>query len=416
MAIGRGCNFITARRRLVALCGLLQITLGAASPITHADPPVYTVRFVTPGMSSTGAAAMNEAGDIVGPSSTGSRGWVSHGGAPAVYLPLPPGALYSFPTDINEAGVIVGAAGPNANPDFGGKAVMWTPDGSGGYTIHQFGTLPGHTTSYATAVNNLGDVIGYSSNGTFRYPVLFSAPGGMQDLSSTGVFDPIDINDHRVLIDLSFTTKRLDLNTWEVEDLGVPPGPPSYLATRSVVINEAGQVAGNAIYACCANCDRVAARHSDVTGWGVFSSCGQWNGVSDMNDFGDMVMRLNTAPYVRFGGPGQFLIEDLIVHDVGHWYVFNGGPTINNARQITVGANNLVTGQAGVILLTPNPQNLPDIDADGDVDLADYVWLFDCLSGPGEPVFPGCEPTDLNSDFRLDMRDFLILQAAFTSQ
>lgn len=299
---------------------------------------------------------MNNAGDIVGPSTTGSGGWVSRGGAPATYLPLPPGALYSFPTDINEAGVIVGAAGPNSNPDFGGMAVMWTPDGSGGYTIRQFGTLPGHVTSCATAVNNLGDVIGYSSNGTFRYPVLLSAPGGMQDLSSTGVFDPIDINDHRVLIDLSFTTKRLDLNTWEVEDLGVPPGPPSYLATRSVVINEAGQVAGNAIYACCANCDRVASRHSDVTGWGVFSSCGQSNGVSDMNDFGDMVMRLNTAPYVRLEGLGQFLIEDLILHDVGHWYVFNRGPTINNARQITVGANNLVTGQAGVILLTPNPQ------------------------------------------------------------
>lgn len=55
---------------------------------------------------------MNEAGDAVGTSTTGSGGWVSHAGAPAVFLPLPPGAQYSFPTDINDAGMIVGAAGP----------------------------------------------------------------------------------------------------------------------------------------------------------------------------------------------------------------------------------------------------------------------------------------------------------------
>ncbi len=42
-----------------------------------------------------------------------------------------------------------------------------------------------------------------------------------------------------------------------------------------------------------------------------------------MNEQGDVVMPLNVAPYVRFEGLGTFLVEDLIVNDVGHWYVSN---------------------------------------------------------------------------------------------
>ncbi|MBU0616771.1 MAG: hypothetical protein KKI02_03560, partial [Planctomycetes bacterium] len=221
---------------------------------------------------------------------------------------------------------------------------------------------------------NVGDVIGYSSNGTYRYPVLFTAPGGIQDLSSTGVFDPADINDQRVLIDHSFTCKRLDLNTMVVEDLGVPAGPPSYLASTGAAINELGQVAGLAIYACCPNCDRVAARYTDGVGWEVLSGCGQSNGATSINDLGDVVMRLNVAPYVRFEGIGTFRIEDLIVADVGHWYLLNRSGPINNSRQMAVAARNLVTDETGVILLTP--LLVGDLDGDGDVDLSDLAALL----------------------------------------
>jgi hypothetical protein len=62
----------------------------AAMPIASADPPSYSVQFITPGLSAVSAAAMNEAGDVVGRSTTGSGGWVSYAGAPAVFLPLPP--------------------------------------------------------------------------------------------------------------------------------------------------------------------------------------------------------------------------------------------------------------------------------------------------------------------------------------
>ncbi len=384
--------------------------ISTALPAAGADPPSYTAQFLTPGLSAISAAAMNEAGDVVGTSTTGSGAWVSYAGAPAVLLPLPAGAQYAFASDINDAGVIVGAVGPTAYPEYGGQAAAWIPDGSGGYTIQQFGTLPGHVTSYATAVNDVGDVIGYSSDGTYRYPVLFTAPGGIQDLSSTGVFDPADINDQRVLIDHSFTCKRLDLNTMVVEDLGVPAGPPSYLASTGAAINELGQVAGLAIYACCPNCDRVAARYTDGVGWEVLSGCGQSNGATSINDLGDVVMRLNVAPYVRFEGTGTFRIEDLIVANVGHWYLLNRSGPINNSRQMAVAARNLVTDETGVILLTASV--VGDLDGDGDVDLSDLAALLAaygaCTGGPGfNPA------ADLDLSGCVDLSDLAILLAHY---
>jgi len=259
--------------------------------------------------------------------------------------------ISSIAIDINEEGVIVGAVSAFNSPEFFGQAVAWDPDGGGSFTFRLLGALPGQSISRATAVNNLGDIVGYSSDGTYRYPVLFTDQTGVLDLSSTGIFDPVDINDGRVLVDRSFTVKRLDLDTMIPEDLGVPPG--SYLATSAASINEAGQVGGLAILTSGGNCDRVAARYTDGTGWQIFSTCGQYNGVSDMNEQGDVIMRLNIAPYVRFEGLGTFLVEDLIINDIGHWYVSNiAGHTINSARSMAVFATNQVTGQSGTLLLT----------------------------------------------------------------
>jgi uncharacterized membrane protein len=369
-------------------------------------PPQYQVRFVTPGLSAINASGMNEAGDLVGTGTTGTGAWVSRAGAPAMLLPVPAGVTFAIANDINDAGVIVGSIGSPYS--WMGFAAAWFPDGAGGYTIQQFGALPGHVSSHATALNNVGDIIGTSFNGTFRYPVLFASAGGggIQDLTATGIFDPVDINDHRVLIDHSFTCKRLDLNTMLVEDLGVPAGPPSYLASSGAAINELGQVAGLGIYACCDNCDRVAARFTDEVGWEVFSICGQSNGAYDINDHGDVVMRLNVAPYVRFEDLGTFRIEDLIINTVGHWYVINGfGLTINNARQIAVPATNSVTGQGGMVLLTP--VRTGDVNSDGVVNIDDLLAVISAW-GPC-PAPPAACSADIVVDGQVNIDDLLLV-------
>lgn len=86
---------------------VLWLATLAISPAALADPPTYTAQLITPTISTITAAAMNEAGDVVGTSTVGSGGWISYAGTPAVFLPLPPGALYTFPTDINNARQIV---------------------------------------------------------------------------------------------------------------------------------------------------------------------------------------------------------------------------------------------------------------------------------------------------------------------
>lgn len=330
----------------IAIIGVLALLPSLAV----AQTPRYYAEFLGP----FSPGRISETGQIIGTETVGGnqRGFVVGNGQPIQYLPLPSGMISSNALDINEQGVIVGAVSTYYSPEFSGRGVAWDPDGNGGYIPRFLGALPGQSISRATAINNLGDIVGYSSDGTYRYAVLFTGPNGVMDLSPTGVFDPVDINDQRVLVDRSFTVKRLDLDTMIAEDLGVPIG--NYLATTAAVINEAGQVGGVAILTSGGNCDRVAARYTDGVGWETFSGCGQHNSVSDMNEQGDVIMRLNTAPYVRFEGLGTFLVEDLIVNDVGHWYVSNlSGKTINSARIMAVFATNQVTGQAGTVLLRP---------------------------------------------------------------
>ena len=396
----------------------VALSIGVIFAITAATsaqtPPQYTAKFITPGLSAINASAMNNAGSVVGTSTTGSGAWVSHNGEPATLLPVPPGFQYAIANDISDTGVVVGSVNWGYYP-WMGYAAAWFPNTGGGYDIVQFGTLPGHVSSTATAVNNVGDIVGSSSNGMFRFPVLFTAPGGIQDLSSTGIFDPASINDHRVLVDQSFTAKKLDLNTMQVQDLGTADDPPGgqtgYLASRAEEINDAGQVAGLVILATSTNCDRQAARFTDDIGWQVLSACGSANGAYDINEQGDVVMRLNVAPFVRFEGIGTFQIENLIVNDVGHWYVINGyGITINDSRHMAVPATNSVTGEGGMILLTPISIG-GDVNSDGIVNVIDLLAVLNAWGACPASLQP-C-PADIapppSGDGQVNVLDLLMV-------
>jgi hypothetical protein len=87
----------------------------------------------------------------------------------------------------------------------------------------------------------------------------------------------------------------------------------------------------------------------------VFSNCGQYNDAHDINDSGDVVMRIATAPYVRFEGIGTYRVEDLIANTVGHWAPYNTfySVVIDNSRRIVLPASNAATGESGMVLLTP---------------------------------------------------------------
>lgn len=333
---------------------LLAAAMLALPAWADAQAPRYTPDFLGP----VQPGPVNASAEVIGRVTVAGnlRGAVMRAGQPYQLLPLPTGMISAVANDINDLGVVVGQVGPYYSPEFIGRAAAWYPNGDGGYSVVVFGVLPGHVISSADAVNNFGDIVGYSGNGTYRYPVYFDTIGDLVDLPSSGIFDPVDINDQRIVVDNSSTAKRLDLDTMIAEDLGVPdpPGGTNYRATRTAAINELNQVVGSAILTTSTSCDRQATRYTDGVGWQMFSSCGANNGANDINDLGDMVMLITITPYVRFEGGGSFALESLVVNDVGHWYaVTTSAGWINNNRQIVMYGTNPTTGQTGTLLLTP---------------------------------------------------------------
>lgn len=220
----------------------LALVSTSAPPVAAQGPPTYTPVYLG---DVSGISRLNDRRQVAGwaPIGGADRGWIASPAQGLSLLPLPTNYLSSMVSDMNAAGVVVGSVSPFTSSYYWGEAAVWYPDGSGGYAVQLLGKLPGHVWSRATAVNNVGDIVGFSSDGTFRLPVLFTDPGGILDLAFTGAFDPKGINDRRVLVDAY--CHRLDLNTMILEDLGLPPG--SYRATVGEAINGSNQVVGAAV-------------------------------------------------------------------------------------------------------------------------------------------------------------------------
>jgi len=54
-----------------------------------------------------------------------------------------------------------------------------------------------------------------------------------------------------------------------------------------------------------------------------------------------------------------------------------------------------------------------DCDHNGLVDIADFVTLADCLSGPGQPAAPDCACSDYDGDEDIDLADVAAFQTMF---
>ena len=272
-------------RRLAApfLALLLLVT---ALPVVRAAgaPPSYDLAYL-----GTGApAAINAAGTVVGARLIGTSSFyeplVSRAGAPWSALPVPAGAESVFPTDLNDSGVIVGVAYTAWNP----VAVRWTPNGAG-YAVEVLPRLPGDASSYATGINNLGQVVGarralgYVPAATSGW--LYADGAGLTDLAVRyGLWTvPLDLNDAGQVI---ASTERLTLGTGVLEDIGA--GPAGYQRIANVALNASGQVAGSAAQSSVSLNIVSAFRYTGGSGWTFLAGTSRYTTVSSINGGGDV--------------------------------------------------------------------------------------------------------------------------------
>jgi uncharacterized membrane protein len=344
----------TVRTRASAVAVIIVSLLVANAKA--GDLPAYSVDFLGTGYPT----AVNEFGDAVGWTIVDSaqRAWVKRTDGAFDLLPLPSDTLKSRANDINDAGIIVGSAWSDGI-DGPGRAVAWYPAG-GGYVTVDLGTLPDHPQSAATAINNPGDIVGYSViPGWSGGPAVLFTADGVTDLGALGFqARPRDINDNRQVVGGSL---RMDLATNLVEDLGRPDGSRD---TILYAINGLGQAAGTAILATSTDDDHAVARFSDGAGWEVLSGSGPYNFGYGINDQGDVSVEASlfcaSSGMTVFTGAvhvddhGLFCLDDLLAADARDWTITTAFDNdINNARQVVAVGWNAVTGQNGAVLLSP---------------------------------------------------------------
>lgn len=356
---------------LTIVIALSMLGTMGPTPATAAEGiPAYSVQFLG---EATVTTTLNAAGKAVGwTSSSGAvRAWVSTDAGTIELLPLPPGILQSRANDINDAGVVVGSAWTDIFND-PGRAMIWRPTASG-YEVIELSTFEGDTKSAATAINNGGQIVGTRSflvnNGGriteatrgFRYTEGI----GVEDLSALGFTAlPSDINDLGQIVGGS---QRLTDGV--VEDLGAPAG--SFLWTVAYAINNNGQVTGYAQIATSLPDNRQIVRYTDGIGWEILGGLGPYDSGYGINSAGDVSLEGNVCPSpstfragVYLQGLGLLCLDDLLAEGYQDWSItatFDND--INDSGQIVAIGTNSVTGESGVVLLTPTdvvpPQPTP---------------------------------------------------------
>lgn len=362
-------------------------TLAAAC---HAgEHATYEVALVGPGLFARG---LNDHGVAIGERSVSGniRAWVGDASGMSQLLPLPAGYLSSTVGGINNHGVIVGAVGQSFSAERG-EAVRWTPI-EGGYTIEFLGALPGHTQSIATAINDQGDIVGYSIVPGFQGgpSVWFNGPQGVVDLGALGMNGlAYDINEQRVVVG---GRARVDLDTLTAELLPVP-SIPGFSSFSSLVVsrgvNDSGQVVGHGVLNTSQPDRQVPIRYTDGVGWEALVALASPFGTAyDINnDAETALVAIGSPGYVQAPGAGLASLTARVDPAQPGWTVRgDAGMDVNNAGQILATGVNSITGHSGVILLTPmGGALLGDIDGDGRVNFNDLNLLLGEYgqSGPG---------------------------------
>lgn len=328
-------------------------SLTPAIPALAATPPVYSVEFLGDGIPT----AINDTGIVVGfrtdQTTLGNVPLISVAGSPWASLPLPTGYTSATPTDVNDAGVIVGNVNQGSTGTF--RAARWTPS-AGGYVAGLLPLVPGQTSALAAGINDLGQVVG-SRAGLFGFPDgfgwMYSDATGIVDLfAAYGWFaSPADINNNGVI---TAGVQIFDLDTGVATDIGTQTSAAIGNIGGSVV-NDNDQVLGLSFGSGSLPIARVW-RYTPGSGWLFITGSSRYTTASDMNAAGTITYGsgLSNAPGIYFDGLGTFALNALIDPAVtaAGWFA-GGNAKIDDNGVVVAYATNSTTGASSAMRLTP---------------------------------------------------------------
>lgn len=332
-------------------CFLILGLLGGALTANGQNvPPSYAVQY----LGTDSVVAVNNGNTVVGlrtnPTTGARTPLISVSGGAWQPLPVPANASGAFPTDINDEDVIVGVADMTG----GRRAIRWIPT-EAGYAVEVLPLLPGELASYATGINNLGQVVGARAGilGTpYGFGWLYSDAGGLVDLDARyGWFaTPEDINDAGVILS---GTQTFDLATEALTDVGLD-GPSNYNAIGGIDINNYGEIVGSASLRSVSLNIVSVFRYLPETGWEFISGSSKYTVANDINNNGDVCWGEQGAG-IYFEGMGAYALGSLLdpAAAADGWVITGNGCMVNDHRVVVTSGRNSVSGQSGAVLLTP---------------------------------------------------------------
>jgi hypothetical protein len=322
-------------------------------PLTVAGdgPPAFRVQYLGAGSP----IGVNNVGTVAGSRLVNGSNYlplVSRGGEAWDVLPIPSGATSVFPTDLNDHDVIVGVS---YDAQFNAVSVRWTPLGSG-YSVEVLPRLPGDPSSYATGINNLGEIVGarralgYVPASTSGW--LYSDAEGVIDLQAMYGLDtyPGGLNDMGQII---FGTAVLDRTTGDIDPVG-ELGPTNYYPISIVDINQSGELVGWAALRSSSLNIRSVYRYLPGSGWQLIGGTSRYSTANDINNLGDVGWgELGAGIYLD--GLGNYALGELLAPDerAAGWVVTGSGCLLNDHRMVTTIGQNSMTGESGGVLLIP---------------------------------------------------------------
>jgi uncharacterized membrane protein len=333
----------------------------------------YTVTYlgVLPGQIGATGTAVNNLGHICGYSGSKAFFWSPETGM--VELPGLGPRVNQIAWDLNDSDVVAGTSGidflgPQAN-----RAVRWRNG-----VVEDLGTLPGGSRSQGFGINDSGWVVGYGHyylNGNeYWRPTLYRDGFGMDTLSGVTGGYAYDVNNLGQVVGYSSPGAYIYMVSTGAQYL---PAPAGWVYTRAAGISRNGLWVAGTVINGSGNSVRFA-RWSSATGWQMFGLIGN-AGMSSINDAGDCVGGSSSilTGYRYTESTGLHDINDFIAPESG--WVITSTTDINNAGQITGSGQNTVTQQAGAILLTPlnldvNPPRIADLTIRSVNDSVRLAW------------------------------------------